>query len=361
MFCCPGLCFRSLIDKRIELPYHQDVEKLTFGQALERIEAGKIESAYLLIGEDYHQKFLITEKVTRRKLGDQRGSLNRHSLIGKKANPQTLEQLLAGVPLFGGNTVVIVSDVDKLPEKSQESLPRLLKNKDAATTFIGTATKLDGRKAFSKALASSCTLVETKEIYDNHLPGYIQTRLAARGLSIDAAAVNEFARLVGNDCGDIENEVEKIAIVHHGKKRLTLPDVQAFLSASHFFDQYAIAESVSQRKPREALTATQQFLESSGADGRGRLFWALYTQFERMLTLQTTDGRIKDADLAGKLRMHPFLLQRLREQAARFKAEELVAVLHRVYEAEVADRFSAEAKQQIFERMILQIAAPTKE
>ncbi len=334
---------------------------MTFAQSLERMEGGKFDSAYLLLGEDYHQKFLITEKVTRHYLGEKGGALNRHSLIGKKAGPQLLEQLLAGVPLFGGNTVVIVSDIEKLPEKSQELLPRLLKQKDASTVFIATATKLDGRKAFSKALTGCCTVIETKEIYDNHLPAYIQARFSARGISVEAAAVNEFARLVGNDCGDIENEVEKIVIVHHGKKKLALADVQEYLSASHFFDQYAVAENLSQRKLRAALVATRQYLESTGAEGRGKLFWALYNQFERMLTLQTADSRIKDADLAGKLRMHPFLLQRLREQAAKFKPEELAGMLHRVYEAEVADRFSTESKQQIFERMILRIATPAKE
>src|SRR5690606_11697147 len=152
-----------------------------------------------------------------------------------------------------------------------------------------------------------------------------------------------------------------IAIVHHGKKRLAKTEVQAYLSASHFFDQYRVADNVAQRKIRESLIACRQFLESSGSDGRGRLFWALYTQFERMLTLHTADARIKDADLAGKLRMHPFHLQRLREQALKQMPEVLAANLRRVYEAEVADRFSTESKQQIFERMILKIAAPIKE
>jgi len=337
------------------------MEKMSFAQALDRVESGKLDRAYLLLGEDYHQKFLITEQVTKARLGQQRGSLNRHSLIGRKATPPQLEQLLAGVPLFGGNTVVIVTDIEKLPEKSQELLPRLLKNLDKGTTFIATAVKLDGRKAFAKALAAVSTVVETKEIYDNHLPAYIQSRFAVRGMTVEAAAVNEFARLVGNDCGDIENEVEKIAIVHHGKKRLAKTEMQSYLSASHFFDQYRVADSVAQRKIRESLIACRQFLESTGSDGRGRLFWALYTQFERMLTLHTADARIKDADLAGKLRMHPFHLQRLRELALKQKPEVLAANLRRVYETEVADRFSTESKQQIFERMILKIAAPIKE
>ena len=331
--------------------------KFTFAQALERVESGRLDPAYILIGEDYYQRFLLTEKISKAKLGNG-GSLNKHSLIGRKTTAQILEQLLAGVPLFGGNTVVIVSDVDKLPEKSQEFLTRSLKTLDPSVLFIGSAKKLDGRTAYAKALASASAIVETKELYDNALPGYVRSRFSARAMAIDEDALTEFCRLVGSDCGDVENEVEKISIVHADKKRVGLKDVQAYLSDSRFFSQFQVADSVSARKPKATFTALKQYLESSGADGRGKLIWALYSQFERLMAVQAYSGKLSREDLAGKLRVHPFFLQKIQEQAGQFKPAELVAALRQIYEAELADRFSTEAKEQIFERMTLKILRP---
>ena len=336
------------------------MSKHTFAQALEKIESGKLDPAYLLIGDDYYQRFLLTEKISKAKLG-KGGSLNKHSLIGRKTTAQMLDQLLSGVPLFGGDTVVIISDVDKVPEKVQEFLTRSLKILDPSVIFVGSANKLDGRKAFARELNKVCTLVETKEMYDNHLPPYVRTRFSARGMAIDEDAVAEFCRLVGSDCGDIENEVEKISIVHADKKRVGIADIRSFLSDSRFFNQYQVAENVASRKSRATLSALRQYLESSGADGRGKLIWALYSQFERLLTVQSYAGKLGREDLAGKLRVHPFFLQKLQEQAAQFKPAELVAAIRAVYETELADRFSTESKEQIFERMTLRILRPSGE
>ncbi len=334
--------------------------KFTFAQALEKVESGKLDSAYLLLGEDYYQRFLLTEKITKAKLGKE-GALNRHSLIGRKATAQILEQLLAGVPLFGGNTVVIISDIDKLPEKFHEFLVRSLNTLSPSVLFIGSANKLDGRKSFAKELVKVCSVVETKEMYDNHLPPYVRSRFAARGMAVDEDAVTEFCRLVGSDCGDIENEVEKISIVHADKKRVGLADVRSYLSDSRFFSQFQVADSVASRNPKATLSALRQYLESSGADGRGKLIWALYSQFERLLTVQAYTGKLSREDLAGKLRVHPFFLQKIQEQSGQFKPAELVAALRAVYETELADRFSTESKEQIFERMTLKILRPTGE
>ncbi len=334
--------------------------KLSFTQALEKVEAGKLDPAYILIGDDYYQRFLLTEKISKARLGIG-GSLNKHSLIGRKTTAQILEQLLSGVPLFGGNTVVIVSDVDKLPEKSQEFLIRSLKSLDPSVLFIGSAKKLDGRTSFAKALNSACIFVETRELYDNHLPPYVRSRFSIRGMGIDEDAVTEFCRIVGSDCGDIENEVEKISIVHADKKKVGIADVRSFLSDSRFFSQFQVAESVASKKPRMMLAALRQYLESSGADGRGRLIWALYSQFERLLLVQAYSGKLSREDLAGKLRIHPFFLQKIQEQAGQFKPAELVAALREVYQTELADRFSSESKEQIFERMTLRILRPAGE
>ncbi len=337
-------------------------KKLGFAQALQQIEGGKIERAYLLLGEDYYQKFLITEKITSARLSPADRKLNRHSLAGRKLAAETLEQALAGVPLFGGNTVVIISDIEKVTEKIQPLLARLVSEMSSGVTLVAQGVKLDGRKAFAKALAAHCTVVETKPIYDSQVTTYVQSRFAARGITVDTTAANEFSRIVGNSCGEIENEIEKLSIVHAGKKKLVLTEIQSYLSASNYFSQFEVAEAVANRKLRATLTATRNFLQSAGSGAGGQLFWALYTQFERMMLVQEHSGRMADADLAGRLRMHPFLLKQLQAKAALFQPAELAVALHETYRAEVDDRFNShEVKQQIFERLILRIAFSGRE
>ncbi len=329
--------------------------KLNYLRALAEVESGKLDRSYLLVGEDYYQSYLLTERIVQQKLPASERSLNKHSLLAKQATPDKLQELLAGVPMFGGNTVVVVNDVDKLATRSQELLPLLLKAIDHTTTFVGSAKKLDGRKKFSKSLAEVSTVVEIKPLYDDKAPEYVRARFAARKKLITADAAEEFCRVVGSDCGDIENEVEKISIVHADKREIEKADIVAFLSGSRFYSQYEVANHVGDKNLRQALAATRQYLESSGSSGRGQLFWAFYNQLERMLVFKAFSGRMSDNDIAGKLRIHPFFLLQLRKHAAKYTPRQLSDGLQRVYQAEVEDRFSGLGKEQIFERMIIEI------
>ncbi len=335
--------------------------KLTYTQALRQVETGRIDPAYLLQGDDYYQRFLLTEKIVKQRIPAGERAYNRHSLGGAKANPAALEEQLFGVPLLGGNTVVIVTELERLPQASQQFLPKALKSLDPSVTFVGVARKLDGRTKFVKEMLERCVLVEIKDLNDDALPEYVRSRLAARGFAIDADAVAEFCRIVGRDCGDIENEVEKIAIVHAGKKKLALSDVRDYLSDSHFFTQYDAAKQLGFRRLEASLGAIKRYLESSGSGAQAPLFWAFYTQVERMLKYRKFSGKIADKDLAGMLGMHPYFLIELKQQIEHYAPEELVRALLAVYQAEVDDRFSTEPKPQIFERMTYRIINATGE
>lgn len=335
--------------------------KMNYAQALRQVEAGRIESAYLLQGETYYQRFLLTEKIVAAKIPLGERAYNKHTLGGARANPAALEERLFGVPLLGGNTVVVVTEIERLPQAAQQFLPKALKSLDESVTFIGVARKLDGRTTFAKQLLERCTLVEIKDLYDDALPEYVRSRFASRGFAIDADAVTEFCRIVGRDCGDIENEVEKIAIVQSGKKKLALSDISDYLSDSHFFTQFEAAKQLGLRRLASALSAIKSYLESSGSGAQVPLFWAFYNQFERMLKYCKFSGKIADKDLAGMLGMHPYFLIELKQQIEHYAPEELVTALLAVYQAEVDDRFSTETKPQLFERMVYRIVSPTGE
>lgn len=343
------------IDKRVRNFYNPCMAKLSYLRALSEVESGKLDRSYILVGDDYYQRFLLTEKIIQQKLPKAERSLNKHSLLARQATPDRLQELLAGVPLFGGDTVVVVSQLERLPAKSQELLPELIKALDHTVTFVGSAKKLDFRTKFAKGISASSTTVEIKPLYDDKAPEYVRARFAARKMMITSAAAEEFFRVVGSDCGDIENEVEKISIVHESKQQIEKSDIESYLSGSRFYSQFQVADHIGDRNLRQALAATRQFLESSGASGRGQLFWALYTQLDRILNYKALSGRLRDKDIAGKLHIHPFFLIQLRRHAAKYSPAQLVAGLKRVYQAEVDDRFSTLGKEQIFERMIVEI------
>lgn len=330
--------------------------KLSYSAALQQLEQGQVSGSYLLLGDNYYQSFFLTELILRNRIPAGQRAYNKYEIAGQKANPQALEEPLYAVPLLGGNKVVVVTDLQRVPAKGQEFLVKALAKLDPSITFVGSARKLDGRKSFSKNLTKQCSVVELKELNNRVLPGYVKSRFAARGISVDEKGVIEFCRVVGRDCGEIEREVDK-ALDRFGKgSSLRFDEVKDLLSASRHFSRYEVATYIAGKQLERALAALEEVLATGGTEARG-LLWATYQHLERMLVYKSQSGAMSRDDLAGRLRMHPFFLKELAQQCTKWGDTEVVRGLLQIYQAEVDERFTGENRRQIWERALIGMLA----
>ncbi|MFH2056780.1 MAG: DNA polymerase III subunit delta, partial [bacterium] len=342
------------IDKRLRIPDLIRMAQVSYAAALQKLELGKVEPRYLLLGEEYYQQFLLTEKVVKACLPPGQRAYGKTELAGQKANPQALQEALNSVPLLGGNTVVVVNALHRVPAAGQEYLMKALPRLDPTVTFIGIAKKLDGRTKLGKGLAALCATIKLKELSNQQLPGYVQSRFQARGITLADDAITEVCRVVGRDCGDIENEVEKISITFADRDRLALADVRSYLAASRQFGHYEVASYLGNRKLATAIKGVQQVLATGGSGARS-LFWAISGQLEKLLLYPELAKSLSLNDLAGKLRSNTYYLKDYERQSNRWQPEELVAALEEVYQVAAAERFGTEPPAQIWERALLRI------
>ncbi len=336
------------------------MSKSYYSAALERIESGKVSSAYLLLGDNYYQRFLLTEKILADKIPRGQRAYNKTEIAGQKASPEVLQQSLFGVPLLGGNTVVVVTDLNRVSEKGQKFLLKALASLDPSITFIGSANKLDGRKVFGKTLAELCDVVDIKELNNKVLPGYVRSRFVAHGVQVDSAGINEVCRIVGRDCGDIEQEAEKASIRFGKGSTLRLDEIKSLLSSSRQYGRFEVTAYLGHKQIGRALASLTEVLKSGGSEERG-LLWGTYQLLQRMLLFKEYSGSMRDRDLAGKLRMPSWALDELRRQCEKWSLEQLVEALKFVYQAEVAERFTTQPRGQIWERAFISILQENRE
>ncbi len=328
--------------------------QITYAAALHQLEQGRVEQRYLLLGDEYHQQFLLSEQILAARLAAGERAYGKTEISGAKANPHLLQEALSSVPLLGCNTGVIVSNLQRLRKEAQEFLLAALPKIDPTVTFIGIANKLDGRTKLGKQLASLCLVIKLRELNNQQLPGYIESRFTARELRPTEDAITEMCRVVGRDCGDIENEVEKVSIAFAGQSQLSLGDISSYLAASRQFGQYEVADYLANRRLATAIKGVQQVLASGGSAARS-LFWAMSGQLERLLLYPELSKSLSQKDLAGRLRTSPFFLKNYERQSKKWQPEELTSALEEIYQVAAAERFGAESPQQIWERALLRI------
>jgi DNA polymerase III delta subunit len=344
---CPAI---AVDNQPRKIDFQNMAEKYT--ALLSRLERADPDPAYLLVGDNYYQRFLITEMVLSKRIAPGQRAYSKYDISGAKASPQVLEDAFRAVPLLGGNRVIVVTDINRVPKKSQDFLIELLRLMDASVSFIGTTRRLDRRTSWAKKLIKACTHVELKEIGNQQLPSYVKSRFATRGLSLEESAVTEFCRVVGRDCGDIENEVEKMSIAFADRKRLNLDDIQKYMSRARVYSRYEVGEYWADRKLYMTLRSFQQVLAAGGSEFRS-LYWACYQKFEKLLLYRQMADKLPPEALAGKLRSHIYFLKDYGRQSKKWSAVEALATLGEIYQASVAERFSRESHQQIWERALI--------
>src|SRR5690606_36115707 len=72
---------------------------------------------------------------------------------------------------------------------------------------------LDKRKKLYKTLQKNSVVLESKRIYDNQIPDWIENTAKELGLTIETKAKFMMAEFLGADLGRIFNELQKLKII----------------------------------------------------------------------------------------------------------------------------------------------------
>ena len=101
---------------------------------------------------------------------------------------------------------------------------------------------------------------ESKKLYDNQLPAFINNYVVAKKLSIDPKAASMMADFVGNDLSRLSNELDKLSIsLPEGSLRITPEIVERNVGISKDFNNYELLNAIITRNILKATQIIQYF------------------------------------------------------------------------------------------------------
>ena len=120
----------------------------------------------------------------------------------------TTEQVIAEAKQYPFGTekrVVIIKEAQHL--KDIELMDAYLDNVQPSTLLVicFKGKSVDKRKKFGKTLASKCVVFESKKLYDNKIPAWINTYVTEHEFKIDNSATAVLAEYIGADLSKITN------------------------------------------------------------------------------------------------------------------------------------------------------------
>jgi DNA polymerase III subunit delta len=295
--------------------------------------ANELKPVYLITGGD-------RPKIQRalRRLRDRIGEDALELLSANDAGGDDVVAACNSMGLLGGGRLVIVEEVERWKAADVKAIAAYLSSPAPDTVLALVASELKKDSALGKACAKAGDVL-VYDVSKRRLPEWVATQFGERGVKVDGEAARLLVEIVGEDPEELASEVDKIATWAAGEPVGTA-EIQQLAAGCAEVPGYGLTDAWGRRDLAGALSACQTLLERSG-DPVTRTVPALIG------LLVAHVGRVRDCQIfaeeglsareaAGRLKRHPFYVEKLFAQARNYGADELREAVVRLAELDHA-------------------------
>jgi len=223
-----------------------------FNKLMTTLKARQFAPVYYLYGEEHYFIDEISNFLEANVLNEGEKGFNQMVLYGKETDVRTIVSNARRFPMMAPFQVIIVKEAQSLKELDEFEAYFEKPVPSTVLVICNKSAKLDKRTRFYKSL-SKHIIFESKKLYDNQLPPFIEAYLKQKGFKISARAVNLIAESLGSDLGKIANELDKLIINKHDEKEITDTDVELKIGISKEFNIFELMNAVAMKNSARAF------------------------------------------------------------------------------------------------------------
>ncbi|MFH1654510.1 MAG: DNA polymerase III subunit delta [Pseudomonadota bacterium] len=312
------------------------------------LEAGRVASIYLLVGEE---RFLADRSIEmiRGKLSQSQSSeLSSLSLTGKEVKANRVVEALNSMSLLGGTNTVIIRDGEKVSSNVLNDLIEYIEHPNPNSLLIIQAVKLDGRSRFVKEAQKSGTVIECKPLYQNKLPYWVSIEAKRFKKRIAQDASEYLSEIVGSDLGQLSQSLERLSYYIGERPMIELKDVEEVISETSQKSIFDLTDALGGKAWEGMLKLLNNLIENNQVP---LMILSMIARHFRILVKakELTKRRITSQEAASYLGVHPFFVERYLGQAKNFTSQELKDVFFNLSQADRKLKSSSINAQRVLE------------
>lgn len=284
---------------------------------------------YFLHGLEAYFIDQISDYVEQHVLTDAEKSFNQTLFYGKDTDAKTLVDTCSRYPMMASHQVVILKEAQAM--KDLNNLQSYVE-KPVPTTILVICykhKKFDGRSKFAKAVKKNAQVFESKPLYDNQVPDWINGYLKSKQLSIDHDASLLIAEYLGTNLSKVVNELDKLALNVPKGATVNTKMVQDNIGISKDYNVFELQKALGQRNVMKANRIINYFIANPKKNPLVVVVASLYTYFSKIFMLHDLRN-LSDREAAQALGVREFFLKEYKLAARNFpphKTNEVIGVL----------------------------------
>lgn len=316
---------------------------MTYKEIISDLDKKLFHPVYFLCGEEPFYIDMITHAIEKSVLDETEREFNQFVFYGRENNLATILDAAYRFPMMANYQVIIVKEAqdlkDLMPrakEKSKgkddekEHLLVSYLEKPQKTTVLVFCYKyktLDMRTSLAKKMGKSAVLFESKKLYENQIPAWIENYLKDKGLIIGHKALALLTEYLGNDLSKISNELGKLMINIAPPAEITVNDIEQNIGISKDYNVFELHNALGSKDAGKAMRIINYFASNTKDNPFVVSMGALYSYFSKLFIYHTLKDKSPNS-AAASLGVSPFFVKDYISAARLYSMASLQKAIH---------------------------------
>lgn len=228
--------------------YKRKPSGITYEQIVRDVQAGNLKPIYYLMGDESYYIDRVADFIVDTVLKPEERDFNLITFFGAEADIDAVITAARSYPMAAQHLVVVVREAQNL--KNLAHLEAYFRKVQPSTILIFCHKNgvLDRRTKVATLINKEGVLFESKKLYDNQLPTFIQNYLRRKHVAAAPGAAEMVAELVGADLNRLASELDKLIVaLPEGQKMVTPELVQQQIALTRDFNVFELLDAIGQK------------------------------------------------------------------------------------------------------------------
>ena len=322
---------------------------------LRNLKQGKILPLYLFFGDE---EFLIQEAVDliiSTVVDPGSRDFNFNTVYCKGMSGNDIVNLCEALPFMSQRRLVIAKEIEALKAADIDELAAYLQSPSPSTCLVMTSSQQRfEKKAIMAPVEANGAAVRFFALVDRDMPGWIESWVRRKGLTIQRDAVQYVWQTLGNDLQAINNELEKTVIFIKERKAISYEDVKLVVGNFREYTSFDLADAVG-KKDRESAFLILSRLIQEGESPVG-LLGSIAWNFRRLLNSKSMEkAGVGIEEIKKKHRVIFHQAASFQTQLRSYTIAELETAIEILLNTDRTLKSSGISGRLVLERMILRL------
>lgn len=319
---------------------------MTATELLKDLKNRKFKPLYLFHGEEPYYIDLLGDYIEEKALSEAEKGFNQTVFYGKDTDVMTVLNASKRYPMMADYQVVLVKEAQDMKwgnedadKKGINPLLSYLENPLQSTilVFCYKYGKFDKRKKAYKAIEKNGVIIESTQLYDNKVPGWIEEFVAEKGYKIGGQATAMLAEYLGNDLSKIANELEKLMLNVSAGQEIGLKLIQNNIGISREYNVFELQTALGKKDVFKANQIINYFEANPRSNPIVLVLGNLNNFFTRVLVYHYAKDKSPQG-LAREMGVNPYFIKDYEIAARNYNLGKTMQVISYLREYDVKSK-----------------------